>query len=326
MHHEQVPSAELRRLATEQHDLLTIRQAGAASLTKDSVSRITNQGYWRRLGSGLYDTAPSHDDVHKRIWAAALQAGTPYAIGGEAALVLHGLDRVVDRVVVWVPDSRHPRPASAAQFRRDQIGRVDRAIGSPARIRLEDAVVDVGQRLSLEELIALLTDATRMRATTLPRIRQALDGRGRVRHRRDFVDILDDLTGIESNLEYVFRQDVERAHGLPTSSRQDSMSAGTRTDVIYEEHALLVELDGRFGHADTRSAFRDLHRDNAHAVRDLLTLRYGSADVRGKPCEVAAQLATTLGNRGWQGQMVRCPRCAKQGGRFLVQTPPTRPL
>lgn len=309
MHAERTPPSQLRDLALEQTDLVTVRQAHQANLPKDAVSRITSQGYWRRLASGLYDTAPDHDTVMKSIWAAALQAGEPYAIGGDAALLLHGLDRRVERVTVWVPDDRRPRPRSEARFRRDKIGRVGRALGSPRRIRIEDAIIDVGQQLPLERLVALLSDSVRIRATTVARVQTALDQRRRVRHRVDFGDILNDLTGIESNLEYVYREAVERAHGLPAGTRQVSMSAGTRTDVVYDDQALLVELDGRLGHEDAASTFRDLRRDNAHALGDLITLRYGSADVRAHPCEVARQVWLALRRHGWVAPLLRCPRC-----------------
>ncbi len=130
-----------------------------------------------------------------------------------------------------------------------------------------------------------------------------------MRHRALFEDLLNDLVGVESTLEYVYRRDVERTHGLPKGARQKSLSAGTRSDVLYDEQAVIVELDGRFGHVDANSAFRDLHRDNAHAQRKMVTLRYGSADVRGKPCDVARQVSATLRDRGWLGSPVPCPRC-----------------
>ncbi|HQY99515.1 MAG TPA: type IV toxin-antitoxin system AbiEi family antitoxin domain-containing protein, partial [Propionicimonas sp.] len=300
---------ELRILAFDQSDLITTQQALGSGLSRKTLARAVRDGYWERRQNGLYDSAPGHESFERDVWAAALQAGEPYAIGGEAALRLHGLDRRVERIVVWVPDDRRPRPPTSAVIRRDHLGRVDRGRGYPARIRIEDALVDVGQQLDIEGLVGILSDAARLRLTTLPRVRQTLDRRRRVRHRADFKDILDDLTGIESNLEYVYREDVERAHALPPAYRQDTLSAGTRTDVTYDEQALLVELDGRLGHEDSTSAFRDFRRDNAHVLKEYRTLRYGSADVRGQPCEVAHQVWLAMRLRGWQEPFSPCPRC-----------------
>ena len=86
---------------------------------------------------------------------------------------------------------------------------------------------------------------------------------------------------------------------------------------MYEQFGVIIELDGRAGHEGVRPAFRDLERDNAHAEHNLITLRYGSADVRGKPCEVAAQVATALRSRGWTGVYAGCPRCSGSLARKL---------
>lgn len=309
MHISQVPSSELRKLALEQGDLITTTQAAVHGLGEDALGRLVRDGHWLRRANGLFDTAPGHDDFAKQVWAAALQAGEPYAIGGEAALRLHGLDRRVDAIEVWVPDDRRPRPAGAALIRRDCIGRVLHGRGSPVRTSPEDSLIDVGQRLPVDGLVGVLADAARLRITTLERVGQRLEARHRVRHRPLFTDILGDLTGIESTLEFAYRRDVERTHGLPEAARQQSLSVGSRSDAWYEEQRVLVELDGRLGHEDAGSAFRDLRRDNAHATRDLLTLRYGSADVRGRPCAVARQVWDALRNRGCETPFRRCPRC-----------------
>lgn len=309
MHRRQAPTAALWSLAAAQSDLLTTAQAASFGLPEDGLQRLVEERNWRRLSNGLYDTAPGHDSPLKNAWTAALLTGEPSAIGGDAALALHGFDRRSSIPVVWVPNDRRPRSTTNARVRRDKIGRLGRSAGSPSRICVEDAVLDVGQRLGTESLAGLLSDAVRLRLTTLDRIRHSLRGRRRVRHRALFEDLLDDLIGVESTLEYVYRREVERSHGLPKGVRQVSLSAGSRSDVYYDQQAVIVELDGRVGHVDSDSAFRDLHRDNAHVQRKLVTLRYGSADVRGKPCDVARQVSATLRDRGWQGSPVRCPRC-----------------
>jgi hypothetical protein len=46
---------------------------------------------------------------------------------------------------------------------------------------------------------------------------------------------------------------------------------------------VIVELDGRVGHEGV-GQFRDMDRDNRHALVDALTLRYGSYDLTARPC------------------------------------------
>lgn len=104
-----------------------------------------------------------------------------------------------------------------------------------------------------------------------------------------------------------YRAEVERAHGLPPGARQVSVLDGWRCDVRYDAWSLIVELDGRH---HLKTVFRDLDRDNRHAVHGSATLRYGSGDLRGRPCAVAEQVATALAHRGWRGRLTRCPRCS----------------
>jgi very-short-patch-repair endonuclease len=319
MHFRRDPDAQLRNLAAAQGGLLSSAQARIFGLGDESVRRLVRQGHWCRVSEGVYDLRSGVESTEKSIWAAALRAGDPCAVGGEAALRLYGLDRPLDRIVVWVPDDRRPRSDPAVAMRRDKIGRLSRRRGLLPRIRAEDAVIDVAERLGVEDAVGLISEAVRRRLVTLDSLRSTVSDRSRVRNRKLLLDLLNDLDGIESTLEYVYRRDVERAHGLPRARRQRSASRGTRTDVLYDEYALLIELDGRVGHIDTDSAFRDLHRDNAHAEREWLTLRYGNSDVRGQPCDVAIQAGTVLRSRGWQGTLKPCPSCR---GRFASGMPP----
>lgn len=309
MHKTQNPDRRVRALATEQAGLLSAEQAGLLGLSHQSLRRLVRDEHWVRLSEGVYDLHPGTESFEKRAWAAGLRAGNPSAIGGEAALRLYGLDRLVGRIVLWVPPDRRPRSDEDVAMRRDKVGRLNRVRGLLPRIRAEDAVVDVAEALRFEEAVALVSEAARRRLVTTASLRATISARARVRHRKLLIALLDDLDGIESTLEYIYRRDVERAHGLPKARRQRSVSSGTRTDVLYEEFGLLVELDGKAGHQGFDDAFRDLHRDNIHALRHLTTLRYGSADIRGRPCEVAAQVVAALRLRGWTGPFDGCPAC-----------------
>lgn len=289
--------------------MMSLDQATRLGLSHSAIRRLVREGRWVRLSPGVYDTNPAESGVRKRAWGALLVAGEGAAIGGLAALWLAGVDREVDQIDVWVSERRQPGGPAGITIRRDCLGRLDRRRGELSRISAEDALVDVGQHLPIADLVALLTHAARVRAVTVDRVARVVDGRRRVANRRMFRDVLGDLDGIESTLEYAYRRDVERSHGLPSGRRQVSVSARTRSDVLYEDYRLIVELDGRAGHLE--GAFRDLHRDNVHAGRGYTTLRFGSADVRGRPCEVARLVAAALMDRGWSGPFAGCPHCRR---------------
>ena len=114
-------------------------------------------------------------------------------------------------------------------------------------------------------------------------------------------------------LEYRYDHDVERAHRLPTATRQAkfAMPEGTRgfRDRCYEKYGLIVELDGAAYHpAEQRG--RDQARDNEAAATIGATLRYGWADVAATPCVTAAQVYRALRKRGYQGLIGACsPGC-----------------
>ncbi len=296
---------------------MTVEQANLLGVGDKALQRLATQGHLVRPAKGLYDAAPILQTFEKRTWAALLLGGPDAAIGGQAALRLHGFEAEPDVVEVWVPPETQPVPLPGMRVRRDFLGRVKARRGRISRIRVEEALVDVGQFLPTAALVALLTEGFRARLTTPTAVHAVMANRARVRGRRRFEAILGDLDGVESALEFAYRRDVERAHRLPPPRRQFSVSQGTRSDGFYEEFGVVIELDGRAGHEGTRSSFRDLSRDNAHAELNIITLRYGSDDVRGKPCEVAAQVAATLRSRGWTGDYSGCPRCRTHSSHKL---------
>jgi very-short-patch-repair endonuclease len=317
MHQSQNPGAHARRLAAAQEGFLTTAQAALFGLGEDALSRLVRDGHWERTAQGLYDLRPGQDSFDRRLWSAVLRAGEPSALGGGAALHLHGLQslqpvgatRLSEPVEVWVPADRRPRGDPSVIVRRDRSGRLARARGLPPRICVEDALIDVCVRLPVEDEVARLTEALRLRLTTPDRLIERVAQRTRLAGRRQLLAVLADLAGVESSLEWVFRRDVERAHRLPKARRQVSVSRGSRSDGFYEEQGVLVEIDGRRGHEDSGSSFRDLDRDNRHTARGLTTLRYGSADLRGRPCEVARQVWEALAARGLTEPFHPCPRC-----------------
>ena len=104
---------------------------------------------------------------------------------------------------------------------------------------------------------------------------------------------------------------MERAHGLPRGDRQRRPQGSTYlTDVDYDPYPLLVELDGKLGHAG-KGRFRDMRRDNTHVLLGRMTLRYGHADVLAHPCAMAWEVADLLMRYGWAGLPMRCRRCAR---------------
>jgi hypothetical protein len=156
------------------------------------------------------------------------------------------------------------------------------------------------------------------RLTTVKRLRQDLDARARHRHRALLNDLLADVgdAGAESPIELRYLRDVERAHGLPKGSRQESRSGlPYMSDVDYEDFALIVELDGRTGHEGV-GRFRDMDRDNRHALVDATTLRFGHYDLASRPAPLPSRSTVH-----WQfGATSRCSSAAETASPFQTMT------
>jgi len=136
----------------------------------------------------------------------------------------------------------------------------------------------------------------------------------RFRRGRWMRSVLADLAaGTESVLEHGYLNRVERPHGLPRGRRQLSdRSTGKQVhrDVVYDDLALIVELDGRLFHDNAKQRDQDFDRDlDAAAVQDSLTVRITHGQVFGTPCRTADRLTTLMRRRGWQGPVMSCPKC-----------------
>ena len=141
-----------------------------------------------------------------------------------------------------------------------------------------------------------------------------MSARTKLRWRADLRELVAAAaSGDHSVLEFRYHRDVERAHGLPESTRQVPFTGPGgrrgRRDRVYEPYGVIIELDGRLAHSP-ENQWKDKTRDNAAVVAGQRTLRYGWAQVKWKPCATAAEVARVLRLHGWDGRPRRCsPGC-----------------
>ncbi|MFG1812876.1 type IV toxin-antitoxin system AbiEi family antitoxin domain-containing protein [Kribbella sp. NPDC049174] len=293
-------------------------QANAYGVSDRTLAVRCRSGLIQRLYRGVYVDFSGPVPWETRVWAAWLAYGPEAALGGETALRRYGL------VGQWGDDVIRLEIPHERRVRR-QVGVVltrcrdfdSRVAGSrePPIVRLEVAVLAVASRLPRREgAIALVLDTCRQRRTTPQRLLAELDRLQRLPRRALLVEVLEDAAeGIESFLELSYLRKVERAHGLPAAVRQVRASNGrgiVYRDLEYEDYGLIVELDGRAGHDDTGSRWRDMSRDNAALMAAKPTLRFGYQLV-GDPCAAAAQVARVLRALGWRDLPTPCtPTCS----------------
>lgn len=298
--------------------VLSRAQLLGAGASEGDITRMRRRKEIRRVHPGVYVDHTGPLTYEQREWVAVL-AAWPAALCGESAIPGRR-PRVVAVAVergraVMVPDGVTIRRMSGLG------GRVRRGT-QPPRIRLEHVVIDLMvQHLAAGDVAAAFAELARtcFGRPELPRaILDCLAGRQRVASRRLIEDLLVDLRdGACSVLERGYLHHVERAHGLPTGSRQVvSRSTGRRTeiDVHYAELGLIVELHGRAFHDSPEAYDADAERELAErAVGGSESVRITYGLVFRTPCRTSTWIAAILHRLGWQGTLRRCPRCPPAG-------------
>jgi len=187
----------------------------------------------------------------------------------------------------------------------------------PPRTRIEDTVLDLIEGLSdPADRYDLICRAIGGLLTTAPRLRRALEKRGRFRDRREAESALADAgQGALSNLERWYLRDVERRHKLPVATRQARFKVGGQSiylDNLYEDYLVCVELDGTAAHP-AGEQWRDKRRDRRNlAAEKIVTMRLGYLDLctQEARCRTAGEVVGVLRDRGpWVGAGCRLPGC-----------------
>jgi len=307
----------LHELARFQDGILTSRQVLAGGLTRESIRWRLAAGQWQRLQAGVYAVFSGPPGRGAILWAAVLRAGPGAMLSYHTAAELAGLiDRPRALIHITMPSDRYlRRPIPGAVLHRSgRAAQAPHPALAPPRTRVEETVLDLaGMAATVDDAYGWITHALGRRLTTQALLRDAMAQRPRMRWRDDLATALTaDWAGVHSSLEHRYVRDVERPHALPRGTRQAQARHGRRTqyrDVLYDEYAVAVELDGRAAHpGDLR--WTDISRDNAAAAAGgVITLRYSWLDITQRPCLVAAQVAQVLGGRGYTGSRGCSPAC-----------------
>jgi hypothetical protein len=318
-----------------QRGVISRGQAMACGMSDIAIRVRVRNGRWQRLADGIYATFSGEPPRVALIWAALLAAGPGAAISHQTAAELYNFGRRPAQAIhVTIPGERRVRRGGSVSgglvagdswrnpgcgvplvvHRSARIVRARHPALQPARIRIEETVVDLTQcAATFDEAFHWLSQACGSRLCTAGMIRGALDLRKKARYRAELEAALCDVAdGVFSMLEYRYVHGVERPHGLPAARRQVPVTLGGNRrylDNLYRDYLVGVELDGAASHP-VAERWRDIHRDNSLTRLGIETLRYNWSDVTTRRCAVAAEIADVLVKRGWPGRARRCsPGC-----------------
>lgn len=310
-------SGVARAQAIRQDGVATTAQLASWGVTRSRVARRVAGGEWQRLFPGVVALQSGPVSWRQRARGALLYAGPDAALTHRSAAFHRGvLASPGTTIAVTIPHARRLAPQPGLVVHRQR--RMPWSGGGLRAVDAEEAVIClVAEARSDDALVGLVCDAVRGGARPDVLVQRA--GRRRaLRHRgllRDVLGAVDD--GVESPLEFRYRRDVERAHGLPRATAQKRELVGgrwIRADRVYEGLGVRVELDGQLAHP-FGATDDDAWRDNAVLLTSGdATFRYRWRHVAVTPCDVAVQVVTALHARGWRGTPRPCgPRCPLVG-------------
>jgi hypothetical protein len=247
------PADSFEFLLLEQQGVFTHAQARECGVSRGLLRAHLDARRWQCVGRGIIVAHNGAIDDVTTMWTALLGCGPGALISHHSAGFLQQLvDTVPLEVHVTVPAVRkiNARPGVSIHRTRNPL---TRAVGLRLpQTSVEDAVLDLADQTARpDRVIALVVAAIAKRKTTAARMEAALQNRSHARWRELLRDILGDSDGVESVLEFRYRRDVERAHGLPASRSQAVIVVGgveQRRDDVSDEWRVVVELDGRLGH------------------------------------------------------------------------------
>lgn len=298
--------AAIAERAGQQLGLIRQDDLEELGVTLKQVRGCTGTGVLIREGPRVFRYAGFERTYHQRLLTAAWVAGPGAAISHLAAARLWSFDGIQPGAVeVSVPLPRNPRTVDGKVHRVRDLLPVD--VTTRGLIRVTDpsrTLLDCAVRLQPRQIEEALDGACRRNQINLRYLEWRL---ATLRHQgRPGVAALDALLRQpqrqrteDSWLESAFLRILSEAD-LPLPRIQVRVVVGPdgkkyRLDATYDEHNLIVEVDGHATHATRRQRQADAERDARLLAAGRRVVRFTYEDVVERPAYVAATIAALLG-------------------------------
>jgi hypothetical protein len=296
----------LAQVMEQQYDVATRRQLTALGLSDGHVDAQLEARRWRALGPTVIAMHNGPLALVQRWSAAVLAAASPSALAARTAAQAAGLvGWDVDPIHVVVPRGAKVNtlvpevPVHVHESRRFSAADIH-ATRTPPQVAIERALVDgAAWSTSPRTAAGMLAAGVQQRLTTAQRLRDELEGAGRVRHRRLMQSILVDIEGGAQALSEADFLRFCRRHGFPRPVLQVRVDTNGRRrylDATFKRHdgrLIGVEIDGA-AHLVVTTYWHDMRRLNDLVIDGRRILRFPSAAVHADDPEAIAQLRTAL--------------------------------
>jgi very-short-patch-repair endonuclease len=285
----------MAELAERQHGVIARSQLRGIGMTRDGIQHRLYRGRLHLLHRGVY--AVGHTSLKREGgWmAAVLACGPGAALSHRSAAVNLGLMRRYDGIEVTARGDRARRGITVytSSLPGDEVRLVN---GIPTTC-LPRTILDLGSLLPPFQLDRAFGQAEIQRLhdpLSLPELIARHPGRKGIGSVREL--LYRDTHYTRSDLEALFI-DFARRYRLP-EPRANFNVIGNECDVVWPDHALIVELDARSTHA-THAAFeQDRERDRVLQVAGWRVVRVTgnqlTAHARALAADLRRMLATKL--------------------------------
>jgi very-short-patch-repair endonuclease len=272
-----LPDQLVAEVAARQHGVVTTAQLRDLGLVSEAVTRRVQAGRLHRLYRGVYAVGHTNVSRHGRWLAAVLACGPGAVLSHRSAAALWEIrPQSSGPIELTVPGSAGRARRSGLVLHRSQClepGETTRTHAIPATTPAR-TLADLRRVLPPDHL-----DAAIRRAETL-----RLDIGVQPGYKLDLT---------RSELERRFLR-LCRRHRLPLPEVNVQVDSFI-IDFLWQEHSLIVEVDG-FRHHGTRSAFEaDRARDARLKLLGYSVLRFTHRQLSDDPAAVADMLRALIG-------------------------------
>jgi hypothetical protein len=294
----------VRRLAFAQHGVARRGQLRAAGLSDGQIDHAVRFGNWQEIAgvvvlhNGELTTA-QREEVATRVGVrlVALAARTAAERAG-----LTGWPAPALEVVTLKGSTYPPLPFAVRLHESRRLVVSDVVDVSPARVRIERALVDAAAWAAADKVACgLLAAGVQQRLTTPERLEAQMSLSGQVHRKRLLSAVLTDICGGAQALSEVAFAGYCRRRGLPkpelqavrldASGRRRYLDAGFRRR---DGSLLAVEIDGAL-HLLAATYWSDMNRGNELVIAGTDTLRFPSWLIHADDPRVAEQIRRALG-------------------------------
>lgn len=297
------PFTDLEALAQAQDAVVLRDQLVAVGVTVGYLRAQVSARRWQRLTEDVFVLHNGPLTDAQRWWAATLAVGP---LAGRTSLMAWGLTGwPSERIDVIVCKGERPvipigLDLAVHESRRLTVHDTHPA-RRPARLTVERSAVDAAAWTSAPRAACgLLASVVQQRLSSAPRLTEALNAAGAVRHVRLMRTVLADIAGGAQAMSEVDLGSLCRRHGLVLERQAVRLDAqGRRRYVDAEVSApgggsVLVEVDGAL-HLLAMSYWADMDRGNELVIARERVLRFPSIALHLDEAKVASQLRRACG-------------------------------